>query len=164
LARFVFNLETLLRYREEVEQKERDVLFRLTYKHQMELSHKKILEHKLQETAKELGRKQAENTDRHELTWFFLYRNRLDYEIGECEIRLSQLQSDIQAQKNVLIEASKKRKTLAAMKAKKERAYRLALEKQEQKEVDELVVARYAASDNKYASSVQTLKNEKHTK
>ena len=50
------------------------------------------------------------------------------------------------------------------MKAKKERAYRLALEKQEQKEVDELVVARYAASDNKYASSVQTLKNEKHTK
>jgi flagellar export protein FliJ len=74
------------------------------------------------------------------------------------------LQSDIQAQKNALIEASKKRKTLAAMKAKKERAYRLALEKQEQKEVDELVVARYAASDNKYASSVQTLKNEKHTK
>jgi flagellar FliJ protein len=164
LTRFVFSLETLLRYREDVEQKERDVLLRLTYKHQMERNHRQSLEVKLQETMKELELKQSENVDRQELTLFHLYLTRLNYEIGECEKRLSQLQADVQAQKNIVIEASKKRKTLIAMKAKKAKAYSVAMEKQEQKEVDELVVARYATIDRQFASAAHTSKNGRRIK
>jgi flagellar export protein FliJ len=158
LTRFVFNLETLLRHREDVEQKERDILFRLTYKYQMELKHREDLAVKFQETMKELGLKRAENPGHQELVWFYLYVDRLTDEIRGCEKLLSQLRSEIQAQKEVVIEASKKRKTLTAMKAKKEKAYMVAQEKQEQKEVDELVITRYAGKGNEYPQTAQASK------
>jgi flagellar export protein FliJ len=150
LAKFQFNLETLLRHREDIEQKERDELFRLTYKYQLELSNRDHLTGKFQETMNELSLKQAENSVHRELTYFYLYLKRLNYEIGECEKRLCQLQSEVQAQKEVVIEASKKRKTLATMKGKKEKEHILASEKQEQKEIDELVVTRYTTRESDY--------------
>jgi flagellar export protein FliJ len=144
LTRFVFSLETLLKHREEVEQRERETLLRLTYAYQMESSRREILAGKFQETSRNLALKRAENIDHRELTWFYLYLDRLTYEIRECHKRLAQLQSEVQTQKEAVIEATKKRKTLTIMRAKKEKAFKIALEKQEQKEIDELVVARYA--------------------
>jgi flagellar FliJ protein len=140
----------LLQHRENVEQKERDELLRLTYKYQLELGRRDDLTSKFQETMKELSRKRIENTVPQEVNWFYLYLNRLTHEIAECEKRLSQLQSEIRVQKEVVIEASKKRKIIATMKAKKEKEYIVALEKQEQKEVDDLVVMRHANKDLEY--------------
>lgn len=162
MARFLFNLETLLRHRENIEEKERDELLRLTYRYQLELRTRDDLIAKFQETMRELSLKQAENSNHQELNWFYLYLNRLTHEIGECEKRLSQLQSEIQVQKEVVIEASKKRKTLATMKGKKEKEYMVALEKQEQKEVDELVVMRY--KEPEYTRMAGTRKGEPPTK
>ncbi len=147
LAKFLFSLETLLQHRENVEQKERDELLRLTYRYQLELHCRSDLAAKFKETMNELSLKRANNSAHQELNWFYLYLNRLTFEIGECEKRLSQLQSQVQAQKEVVIEATKKKKILATMKAKKEKEYIVALEKQEQKEVDELVVMRHAAKE-----------------
>jgi flagellar export protein FliJ len=158
VARFLFSLEVLLRHREDIEQKERDELFRRTYKYQIELHRRDELTAKFQETMKDLSVRRAENTVSQELTWFYLYLNRLTHEIGECEKRLAQLQSEVEAQKGVVIEASKKRKTLATMKAKKEKEFIVALEKQEQKEVDELVVTRYAAKEPGYPRAAGTHK------
>lgn len=145
MKKFIFNLETLLKYREDIEQKERDELSRLFYKYQLELNNRDALAARRQETMVELAKKQAEKVAQKELIWFFLYLDRLSHEREECEKRISRLDLEIQAQKQVVIEASKKRKTLASMKNKKAKEYAAAVEKQEQKDVDELVVTRFAA-------------------
>ncbi len=165
MPRFLFNLETLLRHRESIEEKERDELLRLTYKYQLELRNRDDLASKFQETMKELSTKQAGNSSSHqELNCYYLYLNRLTHEIAKCEKRLSRLQSEIQAQKEVVIEASKKRKTLATMKGKKQKEHMVAQEKQEQKEVDELVVMRYTAKEPEYSRAPETHKGGSSTK
>ncbi len=150
MAKFHFSLETLLRHRENTEQRERDELLRLNYQHQLEIRNRENLSIQFRETMNELSIKRNENPSNQELTYFYLYLNRLTYEIGECEKRILKLQSQVQAQKEVVIEATKKKKTLATMKAKKEREFLVAQEKQEQKEVDELVVTRYITRETKY--------------
>ncbi len=147
MPRFLFNLDTLLRHRENIEQRERDELLQLTYKHQLELRNREVLTAKFHETLGDVSRHRADNAAHQELNLFYLYLNRLTYEIGECEKHLSQLQSEIQKQKEIVIEASKKRKILATMKAKQHKEFIVAQEKQEQKEVDELVVMRHAAKE-----------------
>ncbi len=163
MAKFVFSLETLLQHRETVEQKERDELLRLKYKYQIELHRREDLASKFKETMNELSLKRANNSVYQELNWFYLYLNRLTFEIGECEKRLLQLQSEVQTQKEVVIEATKKKKILATMKAKKEKEYVVALGKQEQKEVDELVVMRHAAKEPEYQAA-ETQKSRQDVK
>jgi flagellar export protein FliJ len=151
LAKFRFNLETLLRHREDLEQKERDELMRRTYKYQMELSHRDELKAKFQQVIQELALKQTENPEHHELNGYFLYLSRLNHEIDQCEIRLKQLQLEVQAQTEAVIEASIKRKTLASMRDKKEKEFTTAQEKQFQKEIDELIVIRHRRKDPEYS-------------
>jgi len=160
----LFNLETLLRHRENIEEKERDELFRLTYKYQLELRNRDDLTAKFQETMKELSMKQAGNSNHQELNWYYLYLNRLTHEIAKCEKRLLKLHSEIQTQKGVVIEASKKRKTLATMKEKKQKEHMVAQEKQEQKEVDELVVMRYSGKEPEYTRPAEIHKGGSPTK
>lgn len=151
MAKFHFSLETLLRHREDLEQIERDELMRRTYKYQMELSHCDELKAKFQQVIQELAQKQTENPEHHELNGYFLYLGRLNQEIDECEKRLSQLQSEVQAQTEAVIEASIKRKTLASMRDKKEKAFITAQEKQYQKEIDELIVIRYTRKESEHS-------------
>jgi flagellar protein FliJ len=143
LAKFVFGLETLLQHRERIEQRERDELFRRIYNYQLELQNRNRLDVRLKETMDELGRKQTEDNPCFELNWFYLYINRLRQEIQESEKKLMQFDLGVQEQKKTVVEASKQKKTLVSLKAKQEREFVLALEKQEQKEIDELVVTRY---------------------
>lgn len=165
MPKFTFTLETLLRHREDIEQRERDELFRITYKYQVELDHRNGLTASFHETMQEIALKYENNTIDPELAWSYRYLNRLTYEIGESDKRLAQLQSEIQAQKVIVIEASKKRKTLSSMKAKKEKEFILAVEKQEQKEIDEIVVTRYAVPGSRQEGSaliLQSGQTEKH--
>lgn len=150
MAKFRFSLETLLRHREDCEEKERDELMRRKYKHQIELRNLEDLKLKFQATLAELAQKQSENPAHHELTGYHLYLNRLNYEMEECQKRLMQLQSEVQAQTDVVIEASRNRKTLDSMRAKKEKEFRVAQEKQYQKDMDELIVTRYRSKDPDY--------------
>jgi flagellar export protein FliJ len=147
VATFRFGLETLLRHREEIEQKELDELFRRTYKYQIEVNKYNDLSSQLQQTMKELSQRQSENAPHRELDYYHLYLRRLTQEIKESEKRLTLLQSEVQSQKEAVVEAAKKRKTLATMRAKKEKEFLTAVEKQEQKEIDELVVTRYAGKE-----------------
>jgi flagellar export protein FliJ len=144
LAKFRFGLETLLHYREDLEQRERDELLRRTYKYQVEIQKHSELTAKFQEIMKELSQKRSENAPHNELDFFYKYLNRLSLEIKASDKRMVELQAEVQSQKEVVIEASKKKKTLATMRTKKEREFIAAVDRQEQKEVDELVVTRYA--------------------
>jgi flagellar protein FliJ len=144
LAKFRFGLETLLQYREDLEQKERDELLRRTYQYQVEIQKHNDLTAKFQEMMKELSQKRSENAPHNELDLFYKYLNRLSLEIRDSDKRLVQLQEEVQSQKEAVIEASKKKKTLATMRTKKQREFIAAVDREEQKEVDELVVTRYA--------------------
>lgn len=147
MPKFLFSLETLLRHRDDIEQRERDELLRLTYKYQTELRHRDDLTHKFRETMKALSNHRSENADGQEINWFYLYLNRLTQEIGESEKCIARLQSEVQTQKEVVIEASKKKKVLASLKSKKEKEFTLEMERQEQKEIDDMVIARYKPGD-----------------
>jgi flagellar export protein FliJ len=148
LPKFLFSLETLLRHREDIEQKERDELFRLTYRYHTELRHRDELTAKFRETMKELSLKRSANSEHKELNWHYLYLDRLTHEIEESEKRLAQLQSEVQAQKEAVIEAVKKKKVLASLKSKKQKEFAFEMEKQEQKEVDDIVVTRYKTRES----------------
>jgi flagellar protein FliJ len=155
LQKFRYSLETLLRYREEIEDRERDALHRLIYSRQVEDNIRNGLASKLQETMHDLVAMCADKSRDHELTWFHLYLNRLTREMGESDQRLAQLKSEIQAQKEAVIEASKNRKILAAMKAKKEKGFLLETDRREQKEIDDLVVTRYTKAEPGRAISAE---------
>jgi flagellar protein FliJ len=148
LPKFNFSLETLLRHRDDIEQKERDELLRLTYRFETELRHHDELTAKFRETMKDLSVKRAGNATDQDMNWFYRYLDRLTHEIGESEKYLSRLQSEAQAQKEVVIEASKKKKVLASLKSKKEREFLVEVEKQEQKNIDDLVITRYRPGES----------------
>jgi flagellar protein FliJ len=158
LPKFRFSLETLLRHREDIEQREKEELLRLTYKYQVEFSNRNGLNARYQETAKEIARKSSVNANDPELNWFYLYLKRLTHEIKECEVRLAKLQSEVQTQKEAVIEASKNRKTLASLKTKREKEFIFEMEKQEQKEIDDLVVTRYVIPESVSQTSADNLK------
>ncbi len=145
MPKFRFNLETLLRHREDLEQKERDALLRVNYKYETELRHRDGLVAKFRETMNELAQKQSSNMDPKELNWFHMYLHRLTHEIRESEKRLAVLEKEVQTQKEAVIEASKKKKVLASLKEKKAKEFTVEMDKQEQKEIDDLVVTRYSA-------------------
>jgi flagellar FliJ protein len=147
LAKFRFGLQTLLQHREDVEEKERDELFRRTYHYQVEFQRRNELAMKFQETMRELSQKRSENIPHRELDFFYKYLDRLTREIRESEKRLLKLQAEVQSQKEVAIEASKNKKTLATMRAKKKQEFIAALDSQEQKDVDELIITRYTSKD-----------------
>jgi flagellar FliJ protein len=147
LAKFRFGLQTLLQHREDVEEKERDELFRRTYHYQVEFQRRNELAMKFQETMRELSQKRSENIPHRELDFFYKYLDRLTREIRESEKRLLKLHTEVQSQKEVAIEASKNKKTLATMRAKKKQEFIAALDSQEQKDVDELIITRYTSKD-----------------
>jgi flagellar export protein FliJ len=154
VPKFQFNLETLLRHREEIEQKEKDELLRLTYQYQTELNHRYGLSLKFRDTMEELSLQRSENRENQELNLYYLYLNRLTLEIGQSEKRLAELQAQVQAQKEAVIEASKKRKALTSLRSKREKEFAAAVEKQEQKEVDDLVITRYGSREAGYRATV----------
>ena len=145
MAKFRFSLEVLLKHREDIEQKERDALLRLIYSYQLALRRRDTLEQKRRETMLQMSLKQAENPEAGDLEWFRLYISRLIHEIEENEKQLMKLNTEIQEQKKVVVEAVKKRKVISILRAKREKEFNIAQDKKEQKEVEEWVAARYAA-------------------
>ncbi|MBP1624059.1 MAG: Flagellar FliJ protein [Acidobacteria bacterium] len=160
MGKFKYNLETLLQYREEIENRERDALHQLTCRHQLEENIRNGLAAKLHETMHDLVAMCGDRSRDQELTWFHLYLTRLTREISESDKRLAQLKSEIRAQKEAVMNAMKNRKTLASMKAKKEKEFFVELGRQEQKEMDDLVLARYAKTEPGEAGPAEIRRTE----
>ncbi len=144
MKKFSFNLETLLRHRQYLEAKERHELSRLYFTYQSELNQRQTLERKYLETLAELARKRQGDLDHREMSWFYLYMDRLRLELEQSAQRILQLEKQIQKQQAVMLEASKKRKVVDALKARRYRRHVAEADREEQKGVDELVITRYA--------------------
>ena len=144
MKKFTFNLEALLRYRKNLEEKERNQLSRIHFELQTEINRRSDLCRRLREASEELFRLRTANADDVESSWFYPYLERMRHEIRLSDRRIVQLDQALQAQKLVVIEAIKKKKVLDSLKQKKRREFELAVERYEQKTVDELVVTRFA--------------------
>ncbi|NWG14017.1 MAG: flagellar export protein FliJ [Acidobacteria bacterium] len=144
MKRFSFNLETLLRHRRHIEEKERSELSRLFSSYKSELNQRETLQRKYLETLLELAQKRQGALDHQEMSWFYLYLERLRLELEYSAQRILNLEKQIQTQQAALYEASKKRKAIDALKARRRRHHAAAAAREEQRGIDELVVTRFA--------------------
>jgi flagellar FliJ protein len=144
VKKFSFGLETLLNYRITIEEKERLALSRLILKMQTERKERDRLRAKRDETMAERTRMRGAKENDADAYWYNTYVDRLESQIKKCGERMAQIQKELDAQKTVVISARKNRKVLDTLKAKKAKEHTAAVEKLEQKTVDEIVITRYA--------------------
>ena len=143
MAKFRFSLQALLRRREDAEQVARDEMMLRVSRQQQEQQKLDDLKNRRAENAAEMAAKQLDNTAYGELVYYRMYLDRLDSEIDNSQRRLVRLRAEVEVQRRVLVEASKKRKTLTSLRDKKEKEFNMAMEKAFQKEVDDIVVIRH---------------------
>ena len=143
MAKFRFSLQTLLRYREDAEQVARDEMMLRVSRQQQEQQKLDDLKRRRTENAAEMAAKQLDNTAYDELVYYRMYLDRLDYEIENSHNRLVRLRAEVELQRKILVEASKKRKTLTSLRDKKKKEFNLEQEKIFQKEIDDIVVVRH---------------------
>ena len=147
MARFRFNLQTILQYREGLEQNARDELMLRSFRLQSEQRKLHELQEKSSMTAAEMAVKQHENQMHGELIDYRLYLDRLRVEMENSQKNIVRLRTEVEEQKKVVVEASRKRKTLSSMRDKKEKAFNIEQEKTWQKEMDDLVVVRHKSKE-----------------
>jgi flagellar export protein FliJ len=149
MKRFRFSLETLLRHRQSVEDRERNTLLQLRAGLQRERDHRGQLEQRGDETRLEMAAStSADGTvNTGELQVSSRYLRRLGLEIRRSEERLRALTKDVQSQTAVVIEAAKKTKVLDTLKGKRLKEHLQDAETTEQKAVDDIVVTRFVSKE-----------------
>jgi len=143
MAKFRFSLQVLLRRREDAEQVARDEMMLRVSRQQQEQQKLDDFKNRRAENAAEMAAKQLDNNAYGELIYYRMYIDRLDLEIENSHRRLVRLRAEVEVQRKVLVEASKKRKTLASLREKKEKAFNFEQAKIFQKEIDDIVVIRH---------------------
>ena len=145
MKRFVFTLETLLRHRRNLEEKQRIELSRLYSQRQSQLDRRKELLDRQEDALTELAEKRLAGTaDHREMHWFYPYLDRLQSEIRVCAKRIVQLEEAIEAQRTAVVQASKDKKVLDKLKSRQEKQFNTELDKHEQKTIDELTTVQFA--------------------
>jgi len=147
MKKFSFRLETLLRYRVNIEEKEREALSRLNFRLHTEMNQLDRLNNREHEARVELAHARASSANDLEIHWYYPYLDRLRLEIERSNKRIAQLEKQIDAQKAVVVEATKNKKVLDTMKKKKVKEFTAAIEKLEQKAVDEIAATRSARKE-----------------
>jgi len=144
MKKFVFRLETLLNHRRNIEERERIKFSRIRSELLAELNHLEMLEAKQAETRSELASEESGKCDEREISCFCRFLDRLSREMAVSRERVTRLEQELEAQKQIMIEASRDKKMIENLRLKKQKEFLVSLERQEQKSVDELVVTRFA--------------------
>lgn len=144
MRRFVFNLETLLRHRKHLEEREREKLAWIHYRLETEKQRLAELLDRHAETRREMAQEKLPRYDTEEIGRYRSYLDRLEHEIEQASARIRTLRSELEKQTELWVERSKDKKVLEKLRGKKEREYFSAMDKLEQKAVDEIVVTRFA--------------------
>ncbi len=144
MRKFVFRLENLLQHRTHLEEKERNKFSHMRAELLAELSHRHALQIQQRNALAELIDKNSGVYDAQEISWFYLYLDRLDHEIHRSNERAAQLEKNLEAQKQIMVEAARHKQMIENLKTKRYKEYCVALDREDQKSVDEIVVTRFA--------------------
>jgi flagellar FliJ protein len=144
MKRFVFRLETLLRHRINLEERERNAFTRIRAELLMELNHKDSLRARQMQTRLELAQLESGTYDTQEIGWCYRFLDRLDVEMKRSDARIVELEKHLEAQKQKMIKASRDKQMIENLKKKRQVEHVVSIEREEQKTVDEIVVTRFA--------------------
>lgn len=143
MPRFRFNLETVLKHRRNIEEREQTKLGAINCHLQAAIRHMQDLSSLQNETRRELGLKKVERIDAAELGWYYTYLDWLDRESETAGKKIADLNRQMEEQKIVLIEASKNKKILDKLREKRMKQHLASLEREEQKAVEDFVVMHF---------------------
>ncbi len=143
MKKFSFNLETLLRHRGNIEERERTVLSRIQFDLQNERQRREQIAQKHMETLGELEALRRTRTEQDELCFYYPYLDRLRHEAETSDKSIVRLQKELHEQKNAVLVASKNKKVIETLKTKKRSEFITEADRQEQKAIDEIVVSRH---------------------
>jgi flagellar export protein FliJ len=144
MKKFSFRLEALLRHRHHLEEKERTRFSGIRKELLAEMDHVRALRTKQGEVLAELTQKKSGDCDSQEIAWHYHFLDRLALELERSARRVAELDSRLEIQKQVMIEAMRGKKMIENLKIKREKEFLTSLDRTEQKSVDEIVVTRYA--------------------
>lgn len=144
MRRFVFNLETLLRHRRHLEEREREKLAWIHYRLETERQRLAELQARHADTRREMAQEKLPHYDTEEVGRYRSFLDRLEREIEQASARIRTLHAELEKQTELWVERSKDKKVLEKLRGKREREHLAAADKLEQKAVDEIVVTRFA--------------------
>jgi flagellar export protein FliJ len=144
MKKFSFNLEVLRKHRHMVEEQERIKFAAINFKLQDEHKHLQDLRNQQWNTIALLTQKKAGTYDSQEIAWFYSYLDHLSKEMNQSSERLSKLRGELDQQRQVLVVATRDMKMLDNLRNKKEKEFKVAQQRLEQKSVDDIVVTRFA--------------------
>jgi flagellar FliJ protein len=144
MKKFSFRLETLLQHRQHLEEKERTKFSAIRNELLAEVNHIQALRTMQARALAELARKKSGDCDAQEIIWHYRYLDRIALELERSARRIAELEGKLEIQKQAMIEAMRNKKMIENLRSKREKEFLTALERAEQKSVDEIVVTRYA--------------------
>jgi flagellar export protein FliJ len=144
MKKFSFNLEVLRKHRHMVEEQERIKFAAIHFQLQDEHQHLQDLRNQQWNTIALLTEKNTGKYDSQEIAWFYSYLDHLSKEMNQSSERISKLRGELDQQRQVLVGATRDMKMLDNLRNKKEKEFKVAQQRLEQKSVDEIVVTRFA--------------------
>jgi flagellar FliJ protein len=144
MKKFNFQLEPVLSYRKNVEEKERQLLAAMAGFLESERARLQDLRGKYEQAQQELAAKESAHFDRSESGIYRAYLKRLSGVIRSKAEQIAKLQAQVEKQTAQVVAAYKSRKILELMRAKKYEEFCRTRDIQEQQFVDDLQVAKYA--------------------
>jgi flagellar export protein FliJ len=87
---------------------------------------------------------ELQSYDPGDVTWYCSFLNRLDCEIEQVSTHIRALRQELEKQMAAWVERSRDKKVLESLRTRKEREHLAAMEKLEQKTIDEIVVTQFA--------------------
>lgn len=145
MPRFQFSLETVLKHRRNIEEREQAKLGSIHCQLQAATRHMEDLRSLQDATLRELATKKVDRIDAAELGWYYTYLDRLAGEMETAGRTIAGLNRQMDEQRTVLIEASRNKKVLDRLREKKMKQHHAAQDRDEQKAVEEFVVTHFGS-------------------
>ena len=145
MKKFSFRLETLLKHRNNIEERERTRFSGIRGELAAEVDHLRTLQTRQAQTLADLVLLKTGPYDPQDISWHYLYLSRLSRQMEQSSKRIVDLEARLETQRQAMIDATRDAKMIANLKRKKAKEFLVELERNEQKMIDEMIVIRHGA-------------------
>jgi flagellar FliJ protein len=147
MKKFVFRLETLLQHRSNIEERERAKFTSIRNELLAERARRQSFIASQDRTRADMARILSTDCNAQEYEWCSRFLEYLALQIRRSDERIVGIEKRLETQKQVMIAATRDKKIIEKLKARKHKEFQVSLERMEQKSIDEIVITRFAARD-----------------